>query len=138
VLRGGLSALSCLVAAAVVVVAIPAPHAAEPVTISYRADLADLARLAPYPAVTPAGLPLSWQPVSSVLTVGGASGAGTVGQLAQLIVKVAHHFNAAGQRVAVGIVARFAVDEGNTCPGDAFDHPVMIVRVDAIGSVHEV
>ena len=77
-LRGGLSALSCLVAAAVVVVAIPAPHAAEPVTISYRADLADLARLAPYQALTPAGLPLSWQPVSSVLTVGGASGAGTV------------------------------------------------------------
>jgi Protein of unknown function (DUF4245) len=77
-LRGGLSALGCLVAAAVVVVAIPAPHAAEPVTISYRADLAALARLAPYPAVTPEGLPLSWQPVSSVLTVGGASGAGTV------------------------------------------------------------
>jgi Protein of unknown function (DUF4245) len=78
VLRGGLSALGCLIAAAVVVVAIPAPHAAAPVTISYRADLAGLARLAPYPAVTPKGLPLSWQPVSSVLTVGGASGAGTV------------------------------------------------------------
>ena len=78
VLRGGLSALGCLVAAAVVVVAIPAPHAAEPVTISYRADLADLARLAPYPAVTPVGLPVSWQPVSSVLAAGGASGAGTV------------------------------------------------------------
>jgi len=78
VLRGGLSALGCLVAAAVVVVAVPAPHAAEPVTISYRADLAALARLAPYPAVSPGGLPLSWQPVSSVLNVGGASGAGTV------------------------------------------------------------
>jgi Protein of unknown function (DUF4245) len=78
VLRGGLSALGCLVAAAVVVVAIPAPHAAEPVTISYRADLAALTRLAPYPAVTPAGLPASWQPVSSGLTVGGADGAGTV------------------------------------------------------------
>jgi uncharacterized protein DUF4245 len=77
-LRGGLSALGCLVAAAVVVVAIPAPHAAEPVTISYRADLAALTRQAPYPAVAPAGLPGSWQPVSSVLTAGGASGAGTV------------------------------------------------------------
>jgi Protein of unknown function (DUF4245) len=78
VLRGGLSALGCLVAAAVVVVAIPAPHAAEPVTISYRADQAALTRLAPYPAVAPAGLPVSWQPVSSVLTAGGAGGAGTV------------------------------------------------------------
>jgi hypothetical protein len=78
VLRSGLSALGCLLAAAVVVVAIPAPHAAEPVTISYRADLADLARLAPYPAVAPARLPVSWQPVSSVLAAGGASGAGTV------------------------------------------------------------
>jgi Protein of unknown function (DUF4245) len=78
VLRGGLSALGCLVAAAVVVVAIPAPHAAEPVTISYRAELAALTRLAPYPAVAPVGLPASWQPVSSGLTVGGAAGAGTV------------------------------------------------------------
>jgi hypothetical protein len=79
VLRGGLSALGCLVAAAVVVVAIPAPHAAEPVTISYRADQAALTRLAPYPAVAPAGLPVSWQPVSSVLTAGGAGGAGGAG-----------------------------------------------------------
>ena len=78
VLRGGLSALGCLVAAAVVVVAIPAPHAAAPVTISYRADLAALTRLAPYPAVTPVGLAASWQPVSSGLTRGGADGAGTV------------------------------------------------------------
>ena len=78
VLRGGVSALGCLLAAAVVVVAIPAPHAAEPVTVSYRGDLAKLARLAPYPAVAPAGLPASWQPVSSGLTVGGANGAGTV------------------------------------------------------------
>jgi Protein of unknown function (DUF4245) len=93
VLRSGLSALGCLLAAAVVVVAIPAPHAAEPVTISYRADLSALARLAPYPAVAPGGLggvvppggsgapaslPASWQPVSSGLTAGGASGAGTV------------------------------------------------------------
>ena len=78
VLGSGLSALGCLLAAAVVVVAIPAPHAAEPVTVSYRADLARLARLAPYPAVAPRGLPASWQPVGSGLTVGGANGAGTV------------------------------------------------------------
>ena len=73
VLHGGLSALGCLAAAAVVVVAIPAPHAAEPVTVSYRGDLARLAQLAPYPAVAPAGLPASWQPVGSGLTVGGAT-----------------------------------------------------------------
>ena len=76
--RGGLSALGCLLAAAVAVVAIPAPHAAEPVTVSYRADLDRLTRLAPYPAVAPHGLPASWQPVGSGLAVGGANGAGTV------------------------------------------------------------
>ncbi len=78
VLRGGLSALGCLLAATVVVVAIPAPHAAEPVSIAYRGDEAKLARLAPYPAVAPVGLPASWLPVSSGLAVGGANGAGTV------------------------------------------------------------
>ena len=52
-LRGSLFALGCLLTAAVVVMAIPAPHAAEPVTVSYRADLAKLSRLAPYPAVAP-------------------------------------------------------------------------------------
>ena len=77
-LRGGVSAVGCLLAAAAIVVAIPAPHAAEPVTISYRADLAKLTRLAPYPAVAPVGLPASWQPVSSALAVGGANGTGTV------------------------------------------------------------
>ena len=77
-LRGSLFALGALLAAAVVVVAIPAPHAAQPVTVSYRADLAELARLAPYPAVAPHGLPASWQPVGSALAVGGANGAGTV------------------------------------------------------------
>ncbi len=77
-LHGGLAALGCLAAAAVVIIAIPAPHAAEPVTVSYRGDLARLARLAPYPAVAPGGLPASWQPVSSSLAVGGANGAGTV------------------------------------------------------------
>ena len=58
VLRGGVSALGCLLAAAIVVVAVPAPHSAVPVTISYAADQAKLARLAPYPAFAPAGLPL--------------------------------------------------------------------------------
>jgi Protein of unknown function (DUF4245) len=76
--RGSLSALGCLLGAAIIVVAVPVPHAAEPVTISYSGDLARLARLAPYPAVAPAGLPASWQPVTSGLAVGGANGAGTV------------------------------------------------------------
>ena len=78
VMRGSASVLGCLLGAALIVVAVPAPHAAEPVTISYAGDLARLARLAPYPAVAPAGLPASWQPVSSGLAVGGANGAGTV------------------------------------------------------------
>jgi hypothetical protein len=74
VLHGGLAALGCGLGAAVLVVAIPAPHAAEPVTVSYHGDLAALTRLAPYPAVAPAGLPRSWQPVGSGLTAGGAAG----------------------------------------------------------------
>ena len=78
VLRGTVSALGCLLGAAIIVVAVPMPHAAEPATISYSGDLARLARLAPYPAVAPRGLPASWQPVSSGLAVGGANGAGTV------------------------------------------------------------
>jgi uncharacterized protein DUF4245 len=78
VLRGGLAALGCVLGAAVLVVVIPAPHAAQPVAISYRGDQAALARLAPYPAVAPAGLPAAWTPVSSDLTTGGAAGAGTV------------------------------------------------------------
>ena len=77
-LRGTVSAVGCLLGAAIIVVAVPAPHAAEPSTVSYRGDLTELAALAPYPAVAPAGLPASWQPVSSLLTVGGANGAGTV------------------------------------------------------------
>ena len=72
------AALGCLLAAAIIVVAVPVPHAAEPVTVSYRSDLAKLIRLAPYPAVAPARLPGSWQPVTSGLAVGGANGAGTV------------------------------------------------------------
>ena len=77
-LRGSVPALGCLLGAALIVVAVPMPHAAEPVAIGYGSDLARLTRLAPYPAVAPAGLPGSWQPVSSRLTVGGADGAGTV------------------------------------------------------------
>jgi hypothetical protein len=77
-LRGAVSALGCLLGAAIIVVAIPAPHAAQPAPVSYRGDLTTLAALAPYPAVAPAGLPGSWQPVSSLLTEGGANGAGTV------------------------------------------------------------
>ena len=86
VLHAAAAAAGCLLAAAIVVVAVPVPHAAEPVTISYAGDLAKLAKLAPYPAVAPAGLPSSWQPVSSGLAVGGASGPGTVSwQLGYLI-----------------------------------------------------
>jgi hypothetical protein len=77
-LRGGAATLGCLLGAVIIVVAVPLPHAAQPATVSYAADQAKLARLAPYPAVAPAGLPASWQPVSSGLTVGGANGAGTV------------------------------------------------------------
>ncbi len=73
-----MSALGCLLAAAVIVVAIPMPHAAEPAAVSYGGDLASLVRLAPYPAVAPTGVPASWVPVSSGLAVGGANGAGTV------------------------------------------------------------
>src|ERR1700746_3940834 len=77
-LRGSLFALGCLLAAAVVLVAMPAAHGAQRVTVSYRHELAKLGRLAPYPAVGPHGLPASWQPVGSGLAVGGANGAGTV------------------------------------------------------------
>ena len=78
VVRGSASVLGCLLGAAAIIVAVPAPHAAVPVPVSYAGDLARLARLAPYPAVAPAGLPASWQPVSSSLAIGGADGAGTV------------------------------------------------------------
>jgi hypothetical protein len=78
VVRASASVLGCLLGAAIIIVAVPVPHSAEPATISYAGDLARLARLAPYPAVAPAGLPASWQPVSSGLAVGGANGPGTV------------------------------------------------------------
>ncbi len=77
-LRGAVSAFGCLFGAAIIVVAVPMPHAAEPVTVSYASDLTTLARLAPYPAVAPAGLPASWQPVGSGLALGGTNGPGTV------------------------------------------------------------
>ncbi len=73
-----LAAAGCLTIAAVVVVAVPAPHAQQPAAVSDQADLARLARLAPYPAVAPAGLPASWTTVSSDLAVGGGNGPGTV------------------------------------------------------------
>jgi len=57
VVRGSASVLGCLLGAAAIIVAVPAPHAAVPVPVSYAGDLARLARLAPYPAVAPAGLP---------------------------------------------------------------------------------
>jgi hypothetical protein len=76
--RACVSSLGCLLAAAAIVVAIPAPHAAEPVTVSYQGDLARLIAAAPYPAVAPTGLPPSWRPVSSDLAAGGAKGPGTV------------------------------------------------------------
>jgi hypothetical protein len=78
VVRASASVLGCLLGAAIIIVAVPAPHAAVPVTVSYAGDLARLARLAPFPALAPAGLPASWQPVSSALAVGGADGPGTV------------------------------------------------------------
>jgi hypothetical protein len=78
VVRGSASILGCLLGAAVIIVAVPAPHAAEPAPVSYAGDLARLVQVAPYPAVAPASLPASWQPVSSSLAVGGANGPGTV------------------------------------------------------------
>jgi Protein of unknown function (DUF4245) len=78
VVHACVAAAGCLLAAGVVVVAVPAPHAEQAVAVSDRADLARLTRLAPYPAVAPAGLPASWTTVSSDLAVGGANGPGTV------------------------------------------------------------
>jgi hypothetical protein len=37
--RVSAAALGCLLGAAIIVVAVPVPHAAEPVTISYSGDL---------------------------------------------------------------------------------------------------
>ena len=77
-MHGGLSALGCLLAAAVVVVAIPAPHAAEPVADQLPRRPGHAGPAGAVPGGGPAGLPASWQPVGSGLAVGGANGAGTV------------------------------------------------------------
>jgi hypothetical protein len=78
VVRAGLRTLGCLLGAALVIVAVPAPHDVQPPTVSFRADLAKLTAVAPYLAVAPAGLPGSWRPVSSGLALGGGNGPGTV------------------------------------------------------------
>src|ERR1035441_9145560 len=49
--------LGCLLAAAIIVVAVPVPHAAEPVTVRYRSALGKLIRLPPDPAVPPGRAP---------------------------------------------------------------------------------
>jgi hypothetical protein len=77
VLRGSRRALTCLLITAALIVAVPPQHAAVPVIVSYRHDLAKLTRLARYTVVAPDGLPRSWYPVSSGLAIGGANGPGT-------------------------------------------------------------
>jgi hypothetical protein len=77
-LRGGVWSLACLVVTAVIVVAVPRPQGVTPEIVDYHGDLMKFARIAPYVVAAPEGLPASWQPVSSRLTVGGADGAGTV------------------------------------------------------------
>ena len=76
-LRGGRSVLTCLLLCFVIIVAVPLPHDASPPTVSYQGDLGTMARAARYPVLAPAGLPLSWSPVSSGVALGGANGAGT-------------------------------------------------------------
>ena len=77
VLRGGRSVLVCLLLTAFIIAAVPLQHAGSPVTVSYQHDLATMTRAARYPVVAPAGLPLSWSPVSSAVALGGANGPGT-------------------------------------------------------------
>ena len=77
VLRGGRSALVCLLLSAVIIVTVPLQHAGSPVTVSYQRDLVTMTRAARYPVLAPAGLPLSWAPVSSAVALGGANGPGT-------------------------------------------------------------
>jgi len=76
-LRGGRSVLVCLLLSAAIIVAVPLQHAGSPVTVSYQRDLATMVRSARYPVLAPAGLPLSWAPVSSAVALGGANGPGT-------------------------------------------------------------
>jgi len=77
VLRGGRSVLTCLLLSFIIIVAVPLPHASSPPAVSDQGDLAAMTRAARYPVLAPAGLPLSWSPVSSGVALGGANGAGT-------------------------------------------------------------
>ncbi len=77
VLRGARTVLIALLLVFVIIVAVPLPHASSPPAVSYQADLATMTRAARYPVLVPAGLPLSWVPVSSGVALGGANGAGT-------------------------------------------------------------
>jgi len=115
-LRGAVSALGCLLGAAIVVVAIPAPHTAQPLPISYRGDLTKLAALAPYPAVAPAGLTGSWQPVSSLLTVGGANGAGTVTWHLGFMISDGSLASLEETNAAAGAFVRRMTNEGTALP----------------------
>jgi hypothetical protein len=67
-------AVTCLILAAVIIVLTPRPVTQIAVPVNYQGDLVKFARAAPYPVLAPRGLPASWQPVSSRLTVvpGGA------------------------------------------------------------------
>jgi hypothetical protein len=60
--------LVCAVVAAAAVLLTPRPSTDAAVPVSYQGDLAALRRIAPYPVVSPRGLPAPWQPVSSRLT----------------------------------------------------------------------
>jgi hypothetical protein len=76
-LRGGRSVLTCLLLSFVIIVAVPLQYASPPSAVSYQGDLATMTRAARYTVLAPAGLPLSWSPVSSGVALGGANGAGT-------------------------------------------------------------
>ncbi len=76
-LRAARWVLACLLLSFVILVAVPVPHTSAPVIVSYQHDLAVMTRDARYPVVAPAGLPLSWAPVSSAVALGGANGPGT-------------------------------------------------------------
>ena len=69
--------LTCVLLIFVIIVAVPMSHTNSPATVSYSRDLAVMTREARYPVVAPAGLPLSWAPVSSGVALGGANGPGT-------------------------------------------------------------
>ncbi len=76
-LRAARWVLTCLLLIFVIIVAVPMSHTSSPPTVSYSRDLAVMTREARYPVVAPAGLPLSWAPVSSGVALGGANGPGT-------------------------------------------------------------